>query len=48
MMFYGPAFKAGRYAERVKVVDMAPTLARVAGVKPTQTIDGHVIASALR
>ena len=48
MMFYGPAFKPGRYAERVKVVDMAPTLARVAGVKPMQTIDGRVITAALK
>jgi hypothetical protein len=32
----------------VRVVDMAPTLARVLGVSPTQTIDGRVITAALR
>src|SRR6185312_1097962 len=47
MIFYGPAFRPGRYTERVRVVDLAPTLARVAGVKPTQRIDGHVIAAPL-
>ena len=48
MIFYGPAFKAGKYSERVRVVDMAPTLARVVGVRPTQTIDGRAITAALR
>ncbi|HSU95940.1 MAG TPA: alkaline phosphatase family protein, partial [Gemmatimonadaceae bacterium] len=48
MIFYGAAFRPGRYAERVRVVDMAPTLARVVGVRPTQTIDGRVITAALR
>jgi predicted AlkP superfamily pyrophosphatase or phosphodiesterase len=48
MIFYGAAFKPGRYAERVRVVDMAPTLARVVGVRPTQTVDGRVITAALR
>ena len=45
MIFYGPAFRPGRYTERVRVVDMAPTLARMAGVKPTQRIGGRVITS---
>ena len=48
MIFYGAAFKPGKYAERVRVVDMAPTLARVEGVKPLQKLDGHVLTAALR
>ncbi len=48
MIFYGSAFRPGKYAERVRVVDMAPTLARVVGVRPTQTVDGRLIAAALR
>src|SRR6202022_118496 len=36
VIFYGPWFIPGRYAERALVVDMAPTLARIAGVPPTE------------
>lgn len=48
MIFYGAPFKPGKYAERVRVVDMAPTLAHVAGVTPLETIDGHVLTAAAR
>ncbi len=48
VIFYGPWFIAGRYAERALVVDMAPTLARVAGVTATEHLDGHVLERALR
>jgi hypothetical protein len=47
VIFYGPWFRAGRYAERALVVDMAPTLARVAGVPPTEQVDGRVLVRAL-
>ena len=47
VLFYGPWFKAGRYAERAQVADMAPTLARVLGVPPTERLDGHVLTRAL-
>jgi hypothetical protein len=47
VIFYGPWFKAGRYPERALVVDMAPTLARVAGVPPTERLDGRVLTQAL-
>jgi predicted AlkP superfamily pyrophosphatase or phosphodiesterase len=48
MIFYGAPFKPGKYAERVRVVDMAPTLARVVGVAPLQKIDGHALTAAAR
>jgi hypothetical protein len=47
VMFYGPWFRAARFNERALVVDMAPTLARVIGVPPTERLDGHVLTQAL-
>ena len=47
VIFYGPWFKAGRFAEPAQVVDMAPTLARVVGVPPTEPLDGHVLERAI-
>jgi len=48
IVFYGPAFVAGRYRERVGVVDLAPTLARAIGVVPTERrLDGHVLERVL-
>jgi predicted AlkP superfamily pyrophosphatase or phosphodiesterase len=47
VIFYGPWFKAGRYAERALVADMAPTLASVVGVPPTERLDGRVLTSAI-
>ena len=47
VIFYGPWFRAGRRDERVLVADMAPTLARVSGVPPTERLDGHVLTQVL-
>ena len=47
VIFYGPWFKAGRYTERALVADMAPTLARVVGVPPTERLDGRVLEKAI-
>ncbi|MEO5816561.1 MAG: alkaline phosphatase family protein [Gemmatimonadaceae bacterium] len=48
VIFYGPWIKPGRYVERALVADIAPTLARVAGVPPTETLDGRVLVKALQ
>ena len=48
VIFYGPWVKPGRYPERALVADMAPTLARIAGVPPTEKLDGHVLEKALQ
>ena len=48
VVFYGSRVRAGRYSEFVRVVDMAPTLAEIVGVKPLEAIDGHVLRQALR
>jgi predicted AlkP superfamily pyrophosphatase or phosphodiesterase len=48
IVFYGAAVKAGKYREFVRVVDMAPTLAELVGVKPLETLDGHVLRQAIK
>jgi hypothetical protein len=48
LIFYGPAFRAGRYSEFVRTVDLAPTLGAVAGVRPSEALDGVVLRQALR
>ena len=48
VIFYGAPFRAGKYAQFARVVDMAPTLAAVLGVPPTEPLDGVVLTAALR
>lgn len=48
VIFYGPPFRTGRYGQFARVVDMAPTLARVIGVAPTERVDGRVLTAALK
>jgi hypothetical protein len=47
-IFYGPWFIPGRYAQRTTVADMAPTLAAIADVSPTEPIDGRPHLEAIR
>ena len=47
VIFYGPWFRAARFGERALVADMAPTLASVIGVPPTERVDGHVLSQAI-
>jgi predicted AlkP superfamily pyrophosphatase or phosphodiesterase len=48
VILYGPEIKPGRYAAFARVVDLAPTLALLAGATPTERLDGHVLQEALR
>ena len=48
LLFYGDGVKPGRFAGFVRVVDMAPTLAELAGVKPLEKLDGHVLRQAIK
>ena len=48
IVFYGPWIRPGRYDELARTVDIAPTFAQIAGVRPSEQIDGHPLVSALR
>lgn len=48
VIFYGPAFRAGRRNESIRVVDIAPTLAHVLKVRPTERLDGRVLLQIVR
>jgi predicted AlkP superfamily pyrophosphatase or phosphodiesterase len=48
IIFYGPWFRPGRYSEFVRTVDIAPTLAAVAGVRPSERLDGVALRRALK
>jgi predicted AlkP superfamily pyrophosphatase or phosphodiesterase len=46
--FLGAPFAQGRFASKVNVVDIAPTLAALLGVPPLERLDGRVLKEALR
>jgi len=48
LLLWGPALRPGHYDEFARVVDIAPTLARIVGVPPLERLDGHVLARAVR
>ena len=48
LIFYGAGLKPGRVTEFVRTVDLAPTLAAIAGVKPSEPLDGVVLTKAIR
>jgi predicted AlkP superfamily pyrophosphatase or phosphodiesterase len=48
ILFYGAPFKPGRYSEFVRTVDIAPTLAQVLKVTPTESLDGRVLQAAIK
>lgn len=48
LIFYGPAFRAGRYSEFVRTVDLAPTVAAALGATPLERLDGVVLVRALK
>ena len=48
VVFFGDGVRPGHYAGFVRVVDMAPTIAAIAGVNPLEKLDGHVLMRAIR
>jgi arylsulfatase A-like enzyme len=47
LIFWGREIQRGIYPGRVSAVDLAPTLARLLDVPPTQPLDGRVLTSAI-
>jgi predicted AlkP superfamily pyrophosphatase or phosphodiesterase len=47
IVFYGPWIRPGRYDELARTVDIAPTFAQIAGVRPSEEIDGHPLVAAI-
>lgn len=48
VLFWGAGVRSGAYADEVRTVDMAPTLAAILGIKPTEALDGVILAKAVR
>ena len=48
VLFWGAGVEPGQYPDTVRVVDMAPTLAAILGVKPTEALDGRVLTKVVR
>ncbi|MBC8086963.1 MAG: alkaline phosphatase family protein [Phycisphaerae bacterium] len=48
IVFWGAPFATGKFNDRVRVVDMAPTLAKALNVKPAEKLDGVPLSKAFR
>lgn len=48
VLFWGAGVAPGHHADVVRVVDMAPTLAAILGVKPAEALDGRVLVQVVR
>ena len=48
LIFFGACIRPGTYPDRVRTVDIAPTLAACTAVTPTERLDGRVLRAALR
>ena len=48
IIFYGPWIKPGQYTTFARTVDIGTTLAAIAGVKPTERVDGVVLKNAIK
>ncbi|MDA1082157.1 MAG: alkaline phosphatase family protein [Gemmatimonadetes bacterium] len=48
VLFWGAGVSPGAYSDTVRVVDMAPTLAAILGIKPLEATDGRVLQRVVR
>jgi predicted AlkP superfamily pyrophosphatase or phosphodiesterase len=48
LVLWGAPFRPGRHSAPARTVDLAPTLARVLGVRPAERLDGRVLTEVLR
>ena len=47
LVFMGPGIQPGRHDEKVRTVDLAPTLAEILGISPENGIDGQSLLSVI-
>lgn len=47
LLFWGSDVRRGVHAERVRTVDIAPTLAKLLDLTPAEPLDGHVLTEVL-
>lgn len=48
IIFFGPQFRPGKYTEFARTVDIAPTLAHVLRIHPTEPVDGKPLLRVLK
>jgi predicted AlkP superfamily pyrophosphatase or phosphodiesterase len=48
LILWGAPFRPGRYDQPARVVDLAPTLAHVLGLRPRERLDGRVLDAVLQ
>lgn len=48
IVFLGPGIRPGTYRDSVSTVDIAPTLAKLLAVKPSERLDGRAIKAVLK
>jgi len=48
VLFWGAGVRSGVYSDEVRTVDIAPTLAAILGIQPTERIDGVILKKAVR
>lgn len=48
VLFWGAGVRRGAYTDEVRTVDMAPTLAAILRIEPTEKLDGVVLKKAVR
>ena len=48
LVLWGHGVRPGRYDRKAAVVDIAPTLARILGLRPAERVDGRVLTEAIQ
>ncbi|HEX6315419.1 MAG TPA: hypothetical protein VFZ73_11195, partial [Gemmatimonadaceae bacterium] len=48
IIFYGAGVQPGRHTRKALVVDIAPTLAEILGVRPMERLDGRPLREAIK
>lgn len=47
LLFWGPGINPGKYTEKVRTVDIAPTLAEILNISPPKKIDGSSLLNSI-